>query len=313
VKRNRSSGDYNPSVALEAAKRQAVQLLERAATQTLVRAAGAVMKEMSEEMRDVVVQVGQVFAEDDASTRQKLFQELGEAAQRSSAASYGQLVTRREGPASATHYRAGEGRLAGGVMVRALNDPAFFNATSLGLEWGNKELLDAAAAQWHRLNFGAGGRAGGGGDQEFPVHFGSGGGTALGFDDGPSPGFSMPPGVWVGMSGDRVSAGSSGRGTDQFFPQSRPITNDSGAKVGSVNIRPKGIMGASNRSRQTGGIEGKHFMEAGLRRIANDLPIVMDTYAQDRFKGLSRVAKRRRASAIVAFQSPASLLEIEVP
>lgn len=304
--------DYNNTAALESAKAQAVQLLEQAAIDTLVKAATQSLKVVSAQMQANLMQIGQVFAQDDANARKALFQHLGEQAQMAMLNSFAQKVTAREGPASATHYRAGEGRLAGGLVRRALGDPAFFRATSLGLEWGNKELLDSAAAQWHRLNFGAGGRAGGG-SEEFPVIFG-GGSSALGFDDAASPGFSMPAGVWVDPSGGgRVGAGSNARGSDQFFPQNRPVFNDAGDKVGSINVRPSGIKGASNKMRPTGGIEGKHFMEAGLRRMAQDLPVYMKQYALDRFKGLSKVQRRRSASAVVAFRSPASLLEIELP
>lgn len=318
MKRNRGGKnpeDYNSSLALLAAKIQALDLLEKAAINTILRGAALSLGGMSKMMQANIAQIAQAFADDDADARRDLFQNLGEAAQDTMKRSFDQTVTGREGPASRSHYRAGDGRLAGGLVRRVLGDPGFFRATALGLEWGNKELLDNAAAQWHRLNFGAGGRAddgGSGGDQEFPVRFG-GGSSALTFNEEPSPGFAMPAGVWIDMGGTRVQAGSSARGADQFFPQRRSIHNDAGQKIGSLNVRPAGILGASTQPRETAGIEGKHFMEAGLRRMADILPPTMEQYAQTRFKGLSKVAKRRSASAVVAFQSPGNLLEIELP
>lgn len=307
------SPGYSSSAALQATKRQATELLHQAAVKTLVRAATQGLKAVSDEMQDNLVEIGEMYAQDDADARQRLWQELGEVAQEAMGLAFDEKVTGREGPASATHYRAGDGRLAGGLVRRVLGDPDFFRATSLGLEWGNKELLDNAAAQWHRLNFGAGGRAGDDGGEEFPVRFGGGSGGTLTFGDEPSPGFSMPAGVWIGLDGKRVGAGSSANGADQFFPQRRPVRNDAGEKIGSINVRPKGVLGAANRSLQTSGIEGKHFMEAGLQSMADLLPLAFDEYAKDRFKRLSRVKKRRSASAIIAFQSPGALLEIELP
>lgn len=305
--RNTGWDDYTRSASLDAAKRRATALLAQEANRTIMKLAAVTLGEVSEELQAMLLEVARGFEGDDASTRQKLFQEMGEAAQRSMLSAYGSLVTAREGPASATHYRAGQGRLAGGIVARTLDDPDFFNATSLGLEWGNRELLDSAAAQWHRLNFGAGG--GGEDGEEFPVRFGGGDGTALSIDESPSKGFVMPRGIWLTNEGEHVSGGANPRGSDQFFPQSRPITDGKGNVKGSINIRPEAIAGRANTSQ----IEGKHFMDAGIRRIAQDLPQVMQQYADDRYAGLSRVRKRRKASAVVQFTSPASLLEIEIP
>lgn len=298
---------YARSASLEAAKRRAVALLAQEANRTIMKLAAVTLGDVSEELEAMLLEVARGFESDDASTRQKLFQEMGEAAQRSMVSAYGSLVTAREGPASATHYRAGQGRIAGGIVARTLNDPDFFTATSLGLEWGNKELLDSAAAQWHRLNFGAGG--GGDEGEEFPVHFGGGEGTALSIDEEASKGFVMPKGIWLTNEGEHVGGGANPAGSDQFFPQSRPITDAKGNVRGGINIRPDAVAGRANAAK----IEGKHFMDAGIRRIAEDLPQVMQQYADDRYKGLSRVRKRRKASAIVQFTSPASLLEIEIP
>jgi hypothetical protein len=302
---------YSRSAALERAKVQSINLLRQEAARTILKLSARAFANLSEEMRLMLTEVASDFADDDAATRAKLFQQLGEAAQQTMLRSYDQVVKAREGPASQTHYRAGAGRLAGGVMRQALGNPAFFRATSLGLEWGNREMLDGAAAQWHRLNFGAGGRGGGGGS-EYPVRFG-GSSTTLGFDDAPSPSFSMPEGVWISPeSGGRVAAGQNPSGTDMFYPQRTKITHDDGS-TSTIKSRPGGAMGGSTGMRATRGIEGKHFMEAGLRRIAQDLPTVLDQYVSDRYRGLSRVRKRRQASSIVEFSSPASLLEIEIP
>jgi hypothetical protein len=292
------AGEYDRSHALLVAKAQAVETLKRTACETVLQGAAKALGDAAREMEEMLLEVAHGVVINDTAVRQKLFQQLGERAQETMVRSYDQLVTAREGPASATHYRAGAGRLAAGLMRKALEDQDFFTATPLGLEWGNREVLDGAAAQWHRLNFGAGGFGGASG--------------SLGFDDEPSPAFDMPAGVWINPEGSRVAPGSSARGADAFYPQLKTVTLSDGS-TGKINARPAGIKGRSSAMKATAGIEGKHFMERGLQKIAEELPAVMDAYRDEVYKGLESVSKRRRASAIVSYRSPASTLEIEVP
>ena len=96
--------------------------------------------------------------------------QLGKNAQLSMLAAYRQLVTARESPADRTHYRAGAGRLAGGILLSALSRDDFFEVSGTTLIWGNLDVLNASARQWHRIAAGAGGRGSGISD-EVPVKF----------------------------------------------------------------------------------------------------------------------------------------------
>lgn len=201
-------------------------------------------------------------------------QAVGEAAQRSVSRSYGQLVTARQGPSG---YRAGaidnhSRRFAGGALRRALNHPDFFRATSRGIQFVNTRVLDQEAAHWYRLNFGAGG-AGLGTTARFEVRWGSLVVASLGFDAAPSAAFVIPKGVWVSPTGERVNAGANPPGTDTFYPQGE---------------RPPGIKGRATKARITAGIEARNFLDAGLRRIANELPLAYDDVYRDWFNQAHR-------------------------
>ncbi len=196
----------------------------------------------------------------DPARRTEMFRKLGQDAQRSVSSSYGQFVTRQEGPASRTHYRQGEGRLANGVMRRALNNAQFFTASPDGLVFGNTAMLDREAKHWHRLAFGAGDR----GEGSFEVYDVTLEGltiAALGFNETESPAFYMPYGLFTDpTTGGVINAGKVARGGSQFKP-SRPAPG-----------RPKWF--------KTKGIQGKPFLEAGLRRLARDLPVALEVYGE---------------------------------
>lgn len=224
------------------------------------------------------------------NARRDMFQRLGENAQRSMVASYGQTVTRRK---TVPSYRSGSGRLSGGVLLRAISSPSFFHATADGLEFGDITYLDSEARHWHRINFGAGERGESESD-EFPVF-----GTALRFDDGPSPGFSMPPGVWI-ENGRRVPAGI--RGSSQFYPTTLDEGKGGGGlraalgRAGARSIR----RGRPEAMRPTKGIEAANFMNAGLARIARDLPDLYKALTEDLVAGaIKAVAEKDKSFTIV--------------
>jgi len=256
-----------------------------------------------------VEDIGARFAEDDEKAREKMFKELAQAGVRSMRSSYGQVVTAREGAASRTHYRAGTGRDAGGKMVQALSSPDFYTATSRGMEWGNIQLLDDTARQWHRLNFGAGGRAGGG-SKSYEV---AGAGISIGLQDGPSPSFSMPAGMWIGSDGSRHRPDASRRGLDAFYPR-RSVHGASNLPT-HPDLNPAAIsrQEASSGSIETRGIKGRHFMDAGVRRIARELPLALDAYKKEKYMNVSRVTRRISVRQVVTFHSPTALFDIEVP
>lgn len=260
------------SPEIEAVLREGIAGLAAMTSQTLRSAGGQGLNRLFRDSADSLVRASDTLRLSHTNSYlAEMWQRIGKNAQRSMVQSFGQLVTAREGPASASHYRAGEGRLANGILLRALGRSDFFTATSDGLDFGNRAMLDSEAKHWHRVNFGAAGR-GQGSTKQFNINFAGAVSGSIGFDEGPSPAFSLPAGVWIGANGQRVKSGSSPNGTDMFFPQRKVLLDAGGAKVGTVNVRPKGILGAPNRLRPSRGIRGKNFMDAGLRRIASDVP-----------------------------------------
>lgn len=238
--------------------------------------------------------------------RQEMFQRLGENAQRSMLSAYGQLVSKRS---TVPSYRSGNGRLSGGVLRRAIGSSEFFTATADGLEWGNTAFLDSEARHWHRINFGAGDRGAGGDAKEFPVF-----GTALGFEEGPSPAFSMPPGFWLGPDGKIQRGGSrfsaenvSGiRGSGAFYPSTTDVSKGGGglqAALGRAGARST-RRGRPAGWRPTKGIEAANFMNAGLARIARDLPDLYDALTQDLVEGAIKALESRARKSFNIIQGP---------
>lgn len=225
----------------------------------------------------------------DRAEFQRIHQRVGELAQDSVLRSYAAKVTGREGPASRTHYRGGQNRLPN-TLRKALANPKLFEATPDGLRWVNISMLDHEAAHWHRLNFGAVGR-GQGSSAHFKVTFNNLVLATLGYDEGPSPGVFLPPGFWLGSDGQRVAAGASARGADRFFPGGQ---------------RPAGIRGLKGqehgrrqRIRQTAGIEAKNFLDAGLKRIADEFPKGYEQHYQNIVHKFTTGQRRIAVPAII--------------
>lgn len=208
---------------------------------------------------------------DGARTRQ-MFQDIGEAAQRSVVASYSQVVTAREtsGPYRISPNRPRNKRYAGGALRRALQSPEFFSATPLGLRFVNTSLLNKEAKHWHRLNFGAA-PAGGGSRGQFEIQWSGLVLASLGYDEDASPGFMLPRGFWV-LGTERVSGPAGGA---EFYP------------VGEL---PPGthVRGRPNAARRTAGIQARNFLDAGLRRIAQMFPEAMQDLYSEMFEQAAR-------------------------
>lgn len=292
------------------------RLVEQAARAAVISAAEAATDALSvgiarlaQETEDVTTNMLAAIRRDNPAFRQQMFQRLGRNAQISMLDSYGQLVTRREGAASRTHYRAGQGRFAGGVLRSALGSSDFFEATPNGLSWGNIAALDAAAKHWHRVAFGAGGR-GQGGSAHYSVTFKDLAQAAdIGYQESASPGFSMPAGVWISEDGRRVPAGRHPNGSDAFYPvriQNEITRQPRPGQVGeirrNISLSRQGahirIQGRPPGLRPTRGIEGKDFFNAGVRRIANDLPKAIDDYVNNIFGTWTAAAKKRTTVSV---------------
>lgn len=217
--------------------------------------------------------------------------ELGHNAQLSMLAAYRELVTARESPADSTHYRAGMGRLAGGILLQALSRDDFFEVSGTTLIWGNLDALDASARHWHRVAAGAGGRGSGINDEK-PVTFQDHVLAVIGYSTPPSPGFFMPAGVWVTPGGhQRVRSGGRVPGTDEFYPQNTGAEDFSVHEVRrgvfalhpNLNAYEAGVRvpGRRTQGRPTRGIRSHDFFRAGINTLAEDLPVILQQYVYD--------------------------------
>lgn len=226
-----------------------------------------------------VIALAEVFAQGVApSRRREMFEEVGGLAQRSTLNSYGQTVTRRKRAAGFNPYQRVKPqnvRFAGGKLKGALASKRFYRATPEGIDFINETVLNKAARHWMRLNAGAG-RVGRGSKRRFEVRFSNLVVAALGVNMDPRPAFSMPRGFWFNRAeGQLVAPGANPRGTDEFYP----VGEGPGAKTpadlaGSPRGRGRTRRGGrAARGSPTRGIEARNFLDAGVARIARELPI----------------------------------------
>lgn len=270
--------------------------------QSVAVAVGDLLESINIELTAWASRLASALSEKNTGALQGDLMTLGREAQLRMLNAYGQLVTRQEGPASRTHYRAGQGRLAGGILLRALGRGDFFEVHGTTLSWGNVSMLDGAARQWHRIAFGAGR---GGIHDEFAVTFNDLVLATIGVAGGPSPGFSMPAGIWVppGSAGQKgaLRAPSGGRGDDEFYPHHGGVSQAVEFKPGHFTMMPN--LSASEMllrdrgrprkmtmqgPRPTRGIKPHDFFNAGVRYLAGQaggkqggLGMVLERYANN--------------------------------
>lgn len=192
--------------------------------------------------------------------RRQLHEDVGAAAQRSVVAAYaGRRYRRGTAPYRTTARDKRNRRFAGGLLLRALQAPDFYVATENVLYWGNISRLSQEAAQWKRLNFGAG-RGANAAPARFAMQWGEFVGEAIGMEPDPQPAFRIPKGFWLTAGGGARARGR----TDgaEFYP---------------VGEQPPGRWGRPSPARMTGGIAGSNFMDAGFRRIATEYPRAVST------------------------------------
>lgn len=222
---------------------------------------------------------------------------VGLQAQRSILGAYDQLVTARSGPAARSNaaYRARPARLSGRLR-NALKNPGHVEVGGTYLRFLDVDILDSEAAHWYRINFGVGQR----GSQTRPgiYELVIGGavvgqlGFGLGGDiGGPSrhP-MILPPGFWVG-GGERVGGDVTRRGMEGFF------------LPGEIS----GVRGRPTQARTTRGIAGRQFLDAGIRRIARELPNAYEDIARNAHARASGVD---RESVDVVIASPRRRLRV---
>lgn len=207
------------------------------------------------------------------SLRRRVHDDIGAAAQRSVVQAYTHRNPRRNLPP----YREGndprQTRYAGGRLLRALQSPSFYEATPNGLRFINTSLLNREARHWRRLNFGAGAQ-GGPGPRSFPIDLFQ---ASIGLEPDRRPGFRLPPGFWL-RNGERVAPGRPG--TAEFHP---------------------GRDSSANPAMMTRGIRATNFLDAGVRRIANEIgPAYLNMYRQF----YNDVQSRVRAEAQLRVRAP---------
>lgn len=199
--------------------------------------------------------------------------EIGAAAQRSVVAAYIRRRPQRDLPA----YRAGatdhhRRRYANGALLRALQSPNFWSSSAAGIQFINTSLMNKEAAHWARLNFGTQGGAAVKPPARFEVTWGQLAIGALQLVPNVRPAFRLPPGIWIrpglfypmgearGVRG--VRTGVSGGGSPA---RAQASIYNTGA-VQRVNRR---TWHAAN-SKYTKGIASTNFLDAGIRRIAEE-------------------------------------------
>lgn len=149
-------------------------------------------------------------------------------------------------------------RYAGGILRSVLASSSFVSYDEKGIYIGNTRELDARARQWRRLNYGAGGAAGAGAEvvtlrwsnQEFYM-----------VEPGAArPAFRIPQGAWFGQEFYPVS---------ELMARHRLVSHMTGRAPSSTIGGQEGIL---QRPRMTRGIRGRHWLGAGLIKIAEALP-----------------------------------------
>lgn len=139
-------------------------------------------------------------------------------------------------------------RFSGG-MQKIMDSDYLAVATARGVEFGPVALMDRDAAQWARLNFGAGHR-GQGSSERFPVRFSNLPTLEFVFEEPARPGYGLPVGGFKGPDG-RWQGKGQGIPTGAFYP-----------KTGAKQEFP------------TEGNVGFYFLDAGIRAFFRDLPVV---------------------------------------
>jgi hypothetical protein len=220
---------------------------------------------------------------------------IGEAARRSTQNAYTHRRFRRPKGSYRLDDSGQNQRYAGGALRRALgSDKGHVDADEYGLRFLNTAVLDQEAKQWRRLNYGAGGKAGTA-PHQFPIEWGGIVVATLGLPADPRPAFRIPAGYWIGPDGKRVGASRGGGGSDRFYP------------VGTTSAdidRGTAFRGRPSPARMTAGIAASNFIDAGVRRIANEIPVAyMRLYSEWHDSNLARM-ERIAQSAGVRVGSP---------
>lgn len=166
-------------------------------------------------------------------------------------------------------------RYAGGRLRAALASSEFWSATSAGLDFINVGLLNERAAQWARVNFGAG-AIGRGSRPNRSVYLGAMLIASLGLEEEARPAFVLPTGYFTDSSGKPVRERTSGAA---FFvyktgPYRRGTEGGGATYRDGDQVRRLPIV-----RQQTVGVAGRQFLDAGVTSISRNLgPALQNLY-----------------------------------
>lgn len=223
----------------------------------IVNGYAASMADVSQARSQMLQALGKIFDKPrlDSARKQRLHDAIGRRGQQAVLNSYAQVVTARKRTAS---YRTTgrSRRYAGGALRRAIASHEFYEATPDGLNFIRRSVLDREAKHWHRLNFGAGAR-GGGGRTAYQIRWGGLVAATIGFDDGPSKAFGMPEGFFRGPEGAPVPWGAAATSSQPFFATGR------------------------KQRFPTQGIAARRFLDTGVGAVAKLLPRAYQDYYRE--------------------------------
>lgn len=242
----------------------------------LIQAASQAAAGAQEALRSIASAFDKAITDSRRGRLQELYTKAAEEALRSIDNAYMRRARRTRASSQGIGYRP-EARFTGGALRRALTSPQMYRASSDGVSFINPVWLDTQARQWYRLNFGAGqrGASSPAGRQYSIKIFGETLPGDIGLAGyGPSAGFTMPSGFWSSSyPGTSPVQWSNGRTGHDFFIL--------GAAVGPIPGQRGGKRFTNNVYRRTPtatlGIQGSHFLDVGVGRLAQTFPIAIET------------------------------------
>lgn len=260
-----------PDAYLQAAKGEMIRSARIDLASMLSNALGASDEAIGGMVGVIAATFGAIQTKEKSRFRQA-HQDVGEAAMRSIAQGFVSRRFRRP----VGQYRVGDDRLTGKLGRALSNTTQNVLASEHGLAIVNTGYLDREAAHWRRLNFGAGGggREGIIAPQQFAITWEGVVAGTLGLETQPSHSFVVPYGYWVGGGGGPVRPDIGARGNDQFF-----VGNPSG------RFTPGHDVGIVRQHRKVSrGIASRNFLDAGVRRVANELPRAYEAIYNDLYE-----------------------------
>lgn len=156
--------------------------------------------------------------------------------------------------AAPSGYRANDSgvnrRYSGGQLEDALSSNDFFDVRGTSIRFGNQEMLDRRAKQWHRLNFGTGV---GSVKTSAPIRFeGKFTGINLGWTRSRSKSFEIPRGIFL-ADGSFYPADS-----DSIAEVTARASKESGFRIIKGRMKAKDVI-------------GKGFLDAGVVVLAQEI------------------------------------------